>query len=118
MTHEINNRRMLTDKEAFAMVDKFKTPLREAVASVVWWDNVDRCNGGMPMTLAECGMSIHPAHRKYPPRAELVAALIQCGYTPRRAESRVVVPQDYNQLKRDYMLRLRIKRKAARNAAL
>ena len=94
---EFFGRTVPTDDEAAAYCETLEGTLRQDIASILWWDNVDR--QPMPKCFELSNMGLRPCNREYSSRADVVKALKGAGYTAKRAESRVS-SVDYNDNKK------------------
>lgn len=115
----------LSDNQAAQIIERMDSPLREAVASIVWWDCVARqemkddfaltLKPSMPKTYLLMDPLAYP--REYPSEQLLIAGLIAIGYSEKEARKRVVDEEKaraYNERHKKRMVEMR-KAKKERN---
>jgi hypothetical protein len=106
MSHPLQGRRFFNDSQAMEALAQFDEPMRMAVASILWWDNVPRFD--MPRTLK--AMRLEIKHRIYPTTAQLVEAMVKIGFTHERATQRIVDDSVLANEKKKAMRRMRARR--------
>jgi hypothetical protein len=107
MSLPLQGRRFFNDAQAMQAIAQFKEPLKMAVASILWWDNVSHTE------MLETYKAMQPdlRHRIYPTTAELVDAMVKVGFTRDRAVQRIVDESVLAKEKGKSMRRMRARRK-------
>lgn len=85
---------------------KMDYPLNQAVASVVWWDNV--VHQDMPLTFELMNSGEYP--RQYPTSDELTAGLVAMGFSKRIVHARVIADSYYSDYSAHHKARMRKRR--------
>ena len=96
----------ISDDYAAQVIMKMDYPLNQAVASIVWWDNISRQD--MPLTFELMNSGEYP--RAYPTSDELIAGLVAMGYPSHVARNRVIADSYYSDYSAHQKARMRKRR--------
>jgi hypothetical protein len=107
MSHRQRGKLKFDDSAAVAAIARFDEPLRMALASILWWDNVPH-HTAMPKTQAAMCCEVTP--RAYPTSWELIAAMVQIGFDQSYAEARIIGDNKTTEQRMRHIRRMRARR--------
>ena len=107
MSHRQRGKLRFDDSTAVAAIARFDEPLRMALASILWWDNVPH-HTAMPKTQA--AMCCEATPREYPTSEKLIAAMVEIGFDRSYAEARIIGEEKTNNERMRHIRRMRARR--------